>query len=128
MRDRLEELVRLGPTSEIADKPGGVFVRGAAEMPATDVMLLEAAARAILRGDDGLLADQLERVPTPATLPADLRGTAVTATATPSESIPAGEGLLFANGLGGFTPDGREYVHDSSRSRAAAGSVEQRPR
>src|SRR5688572_20058403 len=49
MHDQLEELVRVGPTSEIADKPGGVFLRGTADMPAADV-LLEAAARAMLRG------------------------------------------------------------------------------
>ena len=127
LHHQLEELVRLGPTSEMADKPGGVFLRGTAEMPGADVVLLEAAARAILRGDDGLLAEQLEREPTLETLPAEMRVTAVTTTATPSESMPAGEGLLFANGLGGFTPDGREYVPDASRSRAAAGSVEQRP-
>jgi cellobiose phosphorylase len=110
LHDQLEELVRLGPTSEMADKPGGVFLRSAAEMPAADVMLFEAAARAILRGDDGSLTEQLERAPTPTTLPAELRVTAVTTTATPSKSILGGEGLLFANGLGGFTPDGREYV------------------
>ena len=67
--DRLEELVRLGPTSELADKPGGVFLRDAAAMPAADVMLLEAAARAILRGDDGSVAEQLAQAPTDATLP-----------------------------------------------------------
>ena len=110
LHDRLEELVRLGPTSELADKPGGVFVRSAAAIPAADVMLLEAAARAILRGDDGLLAEQLARAPALANLPADLRVTAVPTTATPSQSITADDGLLFANGLGGFTPDGREYV------------------
>ena len=48
--------------------------------------------------------------PTLATLPAELRVTAVPTTATPSQSITADDGLLFANGLGGFTPDGREYV------------------
>ncbi|HEX3204952.1 MAG TPA: hypothetical protein VHQ68_01805, partial [Propionibacteriaceae bacterium] len=90
LHEQLEELVRLGPTSEMADKPGGVFLRGAAEMPAADVMLLEAAARAILRGDNGSLAEQLERAPTPTTLPANLRVTPVTTTATPSKSIPAG--------------------------------------
>ena len=73
LHEQLEELVRLGPTSEMADKPGGVFLRGAAEMPAADVMLLEAASRAILRGDDGSLAEQLERAPMLATLPPDLR-------------------------------------------------------
>ena len=111
LHDQLEELVRLGPTSEMADKPGGVFLRGAAEMPAADVMLLEAAARAILRGDDGSLAEQLERS-------ADARHAAGRPARHSrhddshcrAQSIPAGEGLLFANGLGGFTPDGREYV------------------
>ena len=60
---RLEELVRLGPTAELADKPGGVFLRTRSGMSAEDVTLLEAAARAILRGDDGSLAAQLERAP-----------------------------------------------------------------
>ena len=73
-------------------------------------MLLEAAARAILRGDDGLLAAQLERAPTPATLPADLPVSGATAAATAGNPAAADEGLLFANGLGGFTQDGREYV------------------
>jgi cellobiose phosphorylase len=110
LSDRLKELVQLGPTSELADKPGGVFLRGTAAMPVADVTLLEAAARAILRGEDGSLAEQLEKAPILATLPPDLRVTTVTTTATPSKAIPAGEELLFANGLGGFTPDGREYV------------------
>ena len=53
-------------------------------------------------------AEQLERVPMPATLPADLHVTAVTTTAAPIEPGPAGQELSFANGLGGFTPDGRD--------------------
>ena len=109
LHHRLEELVRLGPTAELADKPGGVFLRAAAGMPAEDVMLLEAAARAILRGHDGSLAAQLERAPTPATLPVRLPVSGATA-ATIGKPAAADEGLLFANGLGGFTPDGREYV------------------
>jgi cellobiose phosphorylase len=110
LHDRLKELVRLGPTSELADKPGGVFVRAAGGMAPEDVMLLEAASSAILRGAGGLLAAQLERAPSPATLPADLHVTAARATATDGKPAAADEGLLFANGLGGFTPDGREYV------------------
>ncbi len=110
LTDRLEELVRSGPASDLVDMPGGVFLRGARAMPAADVMLLEAAARAILRGDDGAVAEQIAQESTRATLPADLRVTTVTASSAPSESAPASEELLFANGLGGFTPDGREYV------------------
>ena len=126
LHEQLEELVRLGPTSEMADKPGGVFLRGAAEMPAADVMLLEAASRAILRGDDGSIAEQLERAPMLATLPPDLPVTAATTTATADKSSAADERLLFANGLGGFTPDGREYVltlHGSERPPAPWSNV-----
>jgi cellobiose phosphorylase len=110
LQRRLEELVRLAATAELVDKPGGVFLRAAAAMPAEGVMLLEAAARAILRGGDGLLAAQLERAPTPAALPADLPVSRATGAADAGKPAAADEGLLFANGLGGFTPDGREYV------------------
>ena len=107
----LAELVRLGPTPELANKPGGVFLQTAAVMRAEDVMLLEAAARAILRGHDGLLTAQVERAPAPATLPVRLRVSGATAVTT-GQPAAADEGLLFANGLGGFTPDGREYSPD----------------
>ena len=126
LHEQLEELVRLGPTSEMADKPGGVFLRGAAEMPAADVMLLEAASRAILRGQDGSIAEQLERAPMLATLPPDLPVTAATTTATADKSSATDQRLLFANGFGGFTPDGREYVltlHGSERPPAPWSNV-----
>ncbi len=112
LRDRLEELVRLGPTSDLQDKAGGVFVRSAADMTAEDVILLEAAARAILRGNAGSLAAQFDQAPTSRMPAADLRVSGVTAAAAEAAGNPAetGEELLFANGLGGFTPDGREYV------------------
>ena len=126
LHEQLGELVRVGPTSEMADKPGGVFLRGAAEMPAADVMLLEAASRAILRGDDGSLAEQLERAPILATLPPDLAITAATTTGPVDESSAVDQRLLFANGLGGFTSDGREYVltlHGSERPPAPWSNV-----
>ena len=110
LRAGLEELVQSGLNSDLTDKPGGVFVRASALMPAPDVMLLEAAAHATLRGADGLLAAQLERASIPATLPAELMVTSAAATDTADSPPPAGERLLFGNGLGGFTPDGREYV------------------
>ena len=110
LHHRLEELLRLGPSAELVDKPGGVFLRAAAKMSAEDVRLLEAAARAILGGNDGSLAAQLARAPTPVTLPAALPASGATAAATDGAPAGADEQLLFANALGGFTPDGREYV------------------
>ena len=111
LRHELEELVRSGPNAELTDKPGGVFLRAAQGMPAEDVMLLEAAARAILRGADGLLAAQLARVHASPTLPADLPISGAPAEAASADkSVAGGEELLFDNGFGGFTPNGREYV------------------
>ena len=110
LQHALEKLIQVGWTADLADKPGGVFLKSALEMPAEDVKLLEASARTILRGDEGALAAQLERAPLSPTLPARLR-IARRKTAV-STSMPAAveKALLFDNGLGGFSPDGREYV------------------
>ncbi|HVK14203.1 MAG TPA: glycosyl hydrolase family 65 protein, partial [Gemmataceae bacterium] len=65
------------------------------------VVLLTAAARVVLGGGRGTLEKQLEPPPEAVSLPPLLAATV--APAPP-------EGLLFWNGFGGFTPDGREYV------------------
>ena len=81
-------------------------------MGADGVTLLEAAARLILRGEEGPLAAQLDRAAADAApLPPPLA--AVGGPETPVAGSPppgGGELLLFDNGLGGFTADGREYV------------------
>ena len=72
LQHALERLIQVGWTADLADKPGGVFLKSALDMPADDVKLLEASARTILRGDNGVLAAQLDRAPVSATLPAKL--------------------------------------------------------
>ena len=112
LRAQLEELIRLGPSADLAGKPGGMFLLDSVTLPATDVMLLEAAARAILRGKAGSLNDQMDPVMTSATWPAALtvvRGVAA-APESPNKPSAGRERLLFSNGLGGFAVDGREYV------------------
>ena len=109
LQHALERLIQMGRTADLADKPGGVFLKSALQMPADDVKLLEASARAILHGDHGVLAAQLDRAPVSATLPGKLR-VARRKAAPASKPVAFEEALSFANGLGGFTPDGREYV------------------
>ena len=92
------------------DKPGGVFVRRADHLPPADLTLLLTAARVVLDGDLGSLAEQLGP-PAPAaahSAPA-LPRPRPTPPAEPAR-VPATAPLEFDNGLGGFTPDGREYV------------------
>jgi len=91
-------------------KPGGVFILAAAKIPKDDAVLLAAAARAVLGGGHGTLAEQLLRRPEPISLPPPLSVSATSAAPEPGRPAAAPpEGLLFWNGRGGFTPDGREY-------------------
>jgi cyclic beta-1,2-glucan synthetase len=107
----LETLARINQTpSEGVHDPalGSVFVLRA-DLIAPDVRdLLGAAARAVLNGDRGTLAEQLNRArdPTPArTFPA-LQARPPAGPEQPL-SLPPRE---FCNGLGGFTDEGRDYL------------------
>jgi cellobiose phosphorylase len=107
---RLRTELQTGSTSESLGKPGGIFLLAADRLSADDAVLLAAAARAVLGGGRGSLADQLDhRValapPLPPLLPS--RSKASEAIALPGQEP---DGLLFWNGTGGFTSDGREYA------------------
>jgi cellobiose phosphorylase len=108
LRRRLDDLIQSGPSAELAGKPGGIFVRDRAALSADDDTLLEAAARVILRDGNGTLTEQLY----PTRAAGKLNGeTGHTPLASAGDPLAASvEHLLFDNGLGGFTRDGREYV------------------
>ena len=73
-------------------------------------MLLTAAARAVLGGGRGSLADQLDRRPAAAALPPPLTDHPADRTGARRDPATPPEGLRFWNGYGGFRQDGREYV------------------
>jgi cyclic beta-1,2-glucan synthetase len=103
----LAALARASDSRDAIDKPGGVFVRKV--QPASeDRALLLAAARVVLDGDRGTLADQTDALGRGRRLPPDLVPTRLAEPDVPDR--PAVEGLASFNGAGGFTPDGREYV------------------
>jgi cellobiose phosphorylase len=115
LNDQLLALIAAGTEAQLLDRPGGVFVRHIDSFPEEDRVLLQAEARIVFREADGPLEQQLERwraalQPSRVTLlaptrPAPRPEEAVTP-ATPRDD------LLFANGTGGFTRDGREYIVD----------------
>jgi len=112
---QMQEAVRSSHSSALADKPGGVFVRKASQMPEEDQILFQAAARVVLEGRRGSLSAQLAElvdrttptVPLPELFTRKQRQRKTKGTSEPGVTLPPG--LLFANGFGGFTPDGREY-------------------
>src|SRR5690606_11159834 len=95
---------------EPLDSPGGAFLRRADQMTEEARVLLQTVSRVILTGSGGALVNHAERrrakdpvVPKLEKAPKAARDN------PPPMQLPFRE-LSFYNGLGGFTPDGREYV------------------
>jgi cyclic beta-1,2-glucan synthetase len=110
LHQQLSQLVDGGPWGAWKSTPGGVFLLRADAMPEAESLLLSVVASAILYGDRGELAHQLETTepeppPPLRTLPTD----EPPAAERPEESVEVPP-LVMENGLGGFTRDGREYV------------------
>ena len=109
-------LIAAAGDADAVDQPGGIFVLAATGMSEADRTVLHAAARVVLDAAGGTLARQLARhgvAPKPrAPRPVPHRRHEHGA----SLDRRGGE-LLFDNGQGGFTPDGREYVITVARGR-----------
>jgi cyclic beta-1,2-glucan synthetase len=126
LQEQIMGLIAVGLEAHVMDRPGGIFVRRAEQISDEDRILVQSVARAIISDRRGPLGDQINRrgfiekrgsrteqidrrrfiekrvarfVPTRNHRP-ELPAAA---------ELPRRE-LLFYNGLGGFTPDGREYV------------------
>jgi cyclic beta-1,2-glucan synthetase len=105
--EALATLARASDSRDCIDRPGGCFVRRAGQL-GDDRGLLLAAARVVLYGDRGPLADQTESLVRSRDLPRPLVPSRPLVPASPVPQ-PTGE-LWYANGTGGFAPEGREYV------------------
>ncbi|MFZ5911460.1 MAG: GH36-type glycosyl hydrolase domain-containing protein [Chloroflexota bacterium] len=93
------------------NKRGGIFVLREDQMGEAERTLLETAARVILDEESGPLTHQLEKLDyQPVRLPHIVSLKEPDVTPKAEERIERPSNLLFNNGLGGFTPDGREYV------------------
>jgi cyclic beta-1,2-glucan synthetase len=89
---------------------GGMFLLRKDGMPEADFHLLSAVARVVLRGDLGGLASQLDRPAPWLYAPGDVPASSELRFAGPESTPVPVPPLVLENGIGGFTPDGREYV------------------
>jgi cellobiose phosphorylase len=90
------------------DKPGGIFVRNSEQISNEDRILFQTVARVIITNNGGSLIDHINRKAFAKTAIPALVPTQADAPAPSSVRLPGD--LVFFNGLGGFSPDGREYV------------------
>jgi cyclic beta-1,2-glucan synthetase len=109
LHDQLLGLVAAGPATALVDKPGGVFVRRADFMSDEDRILFQSSARLVLTDTGGSLVVVAERRPRPER-PVERLEPVRTRRPDNTAPVPMPQGLRFANGLGGFTAAGDEYV------------------
>jgi cyclic beta-1,2-glucan synthetase len=110
LHDQIMGLIAAGVEANVTDRPGGIFVRPADQISSEDRILLQTVARAIISDSWGALAVQINRpgvveAAVPRLVPTRTRRAEPLAVA-----VSPRHDLIFSNGLGGFTPDGREYI------------------
>jgi cellobiose phosphorylase len=110
LHDEIMTLIAAGAEAKLSDQRGGIFVRVARPLSSEDLILLQSVARVVLDDRSGTLAEQINRrSPAEAVVPHFTAARALHAEA-PADVGSTRDDLIFFNGLGGFTPDGREYV------------------
>ncbi len=108
LQDAIRDTVSASHARDMQDQPGGVFIRAGKTIPQTDKELLLAAARIVIRGDGGTLGTQIQVNDTKKALPSIKKEQSTIQYDKIKQ--PQLENLMFDNGWGGFTKDGKEYV------------------
>ena len=140
LQEQIVGLIAAASTANLADRPGGIFVRAAEQISSEDRTLFQTVARAIISDARGSLSDQMSRrgskdrrqAQVANLVPARMRSgakdrrqgpipqlmaTRVRRTeGAPIVALPQRD-LLFCNGYGGFSADGREYVITTTSGR-----------
>jgi cellobiose phosphorylase len=117
LQEQIMMLIAAGIESNVIDRPGGIFVRHSDQISIEDRILFQTVARVIISDTRGTLEEQLNHLRL-AEFP--LRRLKRTKTYREphydNSGLPRND-LIFFNGLGGFTPDGREYITTTSRKQ-----------
>ncbi len=118
LRDQIQRLLVQTDSEIWVNRRGGIFIVQAQQLNEGDDILLQTAARVVLDADSRDLTDALALL---RRLPAQLPPFAPT---PPGEvaslslaPVTRPDGLSFDNGLGGFSPDGEEYIIYLDRGR-----------
>ncbi len=123
LQEQITGLIAHGVEPAALDRPGGIFLRASAEPVSNeDRILLHAVARAVLSGERGSLAEQVDGrgrsekrpprlVPVRAHRPAP-----AAAPASARSELPEGVDPELGNAQGGFSADGSEYRIRTART------------
>ena len=118
LHDQIMGLIAAGTEANVTDRPGGIFVRPADQISEEDRILIQTVARAIIIDSQGALADQIDRRGSVEVAMPPLKPTRTHRSEPMAVAALPRRDLAFFNGLGGFTPDGREYVITTAHGQA----------
>ncbi len=108
LQNEIISMISPGIIADVKDKPGGIFIRSADQVPNEDRILFQTVARVVITDHLGTLEEQVQRrAPVKSIIP---YFTPTKFYASLSTSITTPEDLIFFNGIGGFSKDGKEYV------------------
>jgi cellobiose phosphorylase len=110
LQDQIMGLIASGIEASVIDRPGGIFVRLAEQISGEDRILLQSVARVVITDYRGMLAEQLELRSLPEARVPRLELSRQYSLEAPAMALAAHRDRQFFNGLGGFSPDGREYI------------------
>lgn len=116
MGERINGLI-LANVEVQSNRPGGIFLRRSDQMSDEDKILMQTVSRLVITDRGGTLAEQIDSrarikinrppfAPSKKAVPEDVR-----------ENSGERSDLVYFNGIGGFTRDGREYVITTDRSK-----------
>ncbi len=111
LHDSIMSMVTAGSSAQLVDRPGGIFVRRAEQIAEEDKVLMQAAARVMLSDSAGTLEEQIDKRPPQR----EIIGRFMPTRMRKTDNVPVAvelldRDLIYYNGTGGFTRDGREYV------------------
>jgi cyclic beta-1,2-glucan synthetase len=111
LSDHLNQLVTQMDSDAWLNRRGGIFLLRAGQIDEAGRTLLQTAARVVLNAGAGPLSQQLEVLSRrPSRLPPFFPTPPPEAEDAPVPPVSRPEDLQFDNGIGGFSPEGREYV------------------
>ncbi len=107
LQNELLSLISPGIISDVRDRPGGIFIRSGEQVSQEDRILFQAVSRIILSDSLGTLDDQIKRRSKVKPVIPYFTPTKFYASQESALEIP--KDLVFFNGFGGFSANGKEY-------------------
>ncbi|MBL0143011.1 MAG: cyclic beta 1-2 glucan synthetase [Betaproteobacteria bacterium] len=121
LQEQIVGLIAAGIEAHVGERPGGIFVRRAEQIADEDRILFQSVARAVLSDRRGTLAEQITRGLAEARAPhlnlPRFTPARVARAERAEDAEPAPRELILSNPVGGFSPDGTEYVITTSPGR-----------